>query len=65
MDAVIKAQNAKKEIGARKDALRLKIFEEFVPAKEILQKAQKTAHNKLNDMFEKWVDMSHEQRQLK
>jgi len=57
IDTLDKAKDAKKEIGERSDELRLKIFEDFAPAKEILARAQKAALDKLNDMFGKWVDI--------
>ncbi len=51
IDTLTSAKEAKKSIGERSDALRLKIFEDFAPAKEILEKAKKAAEEKLNAMI--------------
>ncbi len=60
-----KAQEAKKEIGEHADALRIKIFEDFVPAKEILEKAKEAAKNQLISIFEKWTNTDNDLKQLK
>ena len=65
IDTLDKAKDAKKEIGERSDELRLKIFEDFAPAKEILARAQKAAHDKLNVMFEKYADTDDDAKTLR
>lgn len=47
------ANKAKEDIGRQADELRLKIFEDFAPAKEILEKAKAAASKKYEDMSNK------------